>query len=271
MRRLRVPAFLVAVSTAGAVLAVAACDPDLTVAAVHGEGGAEGGAAEGGPPPVADSAPPQEAGPDDASAEAGQPEHVIDGINDFSAGDKFATTSSGYDAYISWDAKKVYFGMSGADIGGGSSSKWVLVYVDGVPDGVGSSTGSGYDCFGACPPLKASLPFNAGYHLRWKADGSYTNLQKWTLGAWAGPGTTISTSAQKGTFWEASVLRSLLGSPSKLKVHVSMLIEAAPPTAWNYAGVPSTSFTDGAPVTFTKYFEFDLTDTTKAPNTYAPK
>jgi hypothetical protein len=51
-----------------------------------------------------------------------------------------------------------------------------------------------------------------------------------------------------------------------------MLIEAPAPPGWTYAGVPSTSFTDGAsPAMFSKYYEFDLADLAKAPNAYAPK
>jgi hypothetical protein len=110
----------------------------------------------------------------------------------------------------------------------------------------------------------------AGYHLRWKADGSYTNLQKWDGGAWANVG-PISTVAKSGTFMELSITRTALGSPTRLKVSMNMLIEQSG-AEWTYAGVPSTSFTDGKDATpFTKYFDFDLADTSTAPNAYTPK
>jgi hypothetical protein len=272
MKRLLFPAFVAAVLGAG-VIVVGACDPDLGVVSTPGEGGAEASASEGSTPvqPVGEGGPATEGGPaDDGGAEAGPTEHEIDGTNDFAAGEKLATTSPAYDAYVSWDDKKVYFGMSGADLGSGSASKWVLLYVDGAPGNAGTATGISYDCGGTCTAQQAKLPFNAGYHLRWKADGSHTRLHKWTGTEWD-KGGPISTSVQKGTFWEVSLLRSVVGSPTKLKVHMTMLIESAG-AEWTYAGVPSTSFTDGkAPAAFTKYYEFDLADTAKAPSTYQPK
>lgn len=38
-----------------------------------------------------------------------------------------------------------------------------------------------------------------------------------------------------------------------------------------YAGVPSSTFADGPDPNFTKFYEFDLADLVKAPNTYAGK
>jgi hypothetical protein len=281
MRRLLFPAcvtrlgvFAFGASALGTALvalaAVAACDPSLAIVKVPGEGGPESGATDApAAQPQADAGPTPEGGADEGGTEAGTPEHLIDGINDFTAGETFATTSPGYDAYVSWDDKKIYFGMSGADVGTTSSSKWVLIYVDGNPGNVGSATGIAYDCSGGCASQQAHLPFNAGYHLRWKADGMYTNLQKWSGTAWADVG-PISTVDRKGTFMEISITRALLGAPTKLKVHMSMLIEQAG-AEWTYAGVPSTSFADGkAPAAVTKYYELDLADTAKAPNAYAP-
>ena len=142
--------------------------------------------------------------------------------------------------------------------------------MDGDPGNAGSATGVAYDCSGTCASQQAHLPFNAGYHLRWKADGAYTNLQQWSGAAWSDVG-PISTFDRKGNFMELSITRALLGSPTKLKVHMNMLIEQAG-VEWTYAGVPSTSFTDlKNPATFANYFEFDLTDLSKAPNAYAPK
>ncbi|CAN5924456.1 hypothetical protein BH11MYX4_BH11MYX4_42640 [soil metagenome] len=266
MKRLLFPAF----ALAGAMLAVAACDPDLTPNVVPGEGGTEGGpivTPEGGPP--VEAGPTPEGGPTEGGSEAGAT-HVVDGTNDFTSGEKLATSSPLYDGYVSWDDTNVFFGMSGSDIGGGSSSKWVLIYVDGSPGNAGSAQGIGYDCGGSCASQQASLPFNAGYHLRWKADDSYTNLQKWDGAAWANVG-PIGTVNRKGTFMELSITRAALGKPTKLKVHMNMLIEQLG-AEWTYAGVPSTSFKDGkSPAAFTKFYEFDLADRAKAPNSYAPK
>lgn len=275
MKRLLFPAFVTVfgMSALGAgLLAVAACDPSLAIEKVPGEGGSEGGTTEGGPvtQPPPDAGPAAEASADEAGTEAGAPEHVIDGTNDFTAGEKLATTSPGYDGYVSWDDKKIYFGMSGGDVGSGSASKWVLIYLDGNPGNAGSATGITYDCLGGCTAQQAHLPFAAGYHLRWKADGNYTNLQKWNGTAWTDVG-PISTVARKGTFMELSITRALLGAPTRLKLHMNMLIEQSG-AEWTYAGVPSTSFKDGPPPSpaFTKYYDFDLADP-KPPNAYAPK
>ena len=271
MKRLLFPVF-VASALASSFLVLAACDPDLGVVSVPGEGGTEEASAGDGPivQPQPEAGPAPEGGADDGGSEAGAA-HVIDGTNDFTSGQKLATSSPGYDGYVSWDDKKVYFGMSGGDIGTTSSSKWVLIYVDGVPGNSGTPTGISYDCGGSCAAQQAHLAFNAGYHLRWKAEGNYTNLQKWNGSAWADVG-PISTVDRKGTFMELSVTRALLGSPTKLKVHMNMLIEQSG-AEWTYAGVPSTSFSpDGPnPAMFSKYFEFDLADQAKAPSTYAPK
>jgi hypothetical protein len=266
MKRLLFPALAVAAS----VLVVAACDPDLTPNIVPGEGGTEGGpivSPDGQAP--SDGGPTKDGGPSEGGTDGGVA-HAIDGVNDFTSGEKLTTSSPAYDGYVSWDETNVFFGMSGADIGVSTSTKWVLIYVDGNPGNAGTSAGIGYDCSAACDEQKASLPFNAGYHLRWKADGSYTNLQKWDGAAWTNVG-PISTVSRKGTFMELSITRTAFGKPTKLKVHMNMLIEQTG-AEWTYAGVPSTSFTDGKnPASFAKFYEFDLADRAKAPNTYATK
>ena len=265
MKRLFFHAFAVA----GVMLAVAACDPDLTPHLAPGEAGSEGGpilSGEAGPTPEGGLI--AEAGPSEGGTEAGAT-HAIDGVNDFAAGEKLTTSSPLYDGYVSWDDTNVFFGMSGADVGTSAASKWVLIYVDGNPGNSGSAAGIGYDCGGTCTLQKASLPFNAGFHIRWKADGTYTNLQKWDGAAWVSVG-ALSTASRQGTFMELSITRAALGKPTKLKVHMNMLIEQKS-AEWTYAGVPSASFTDGkAPATFGKFYEFDLADKAKAPNAYAP-
>jgi hypothetical protein len=75
--------------------------------------------------------------------------------------------------------------------------------------------------------------------------------------------------SQQGPFVEMSITRSAIGATGKLAVHMSMLIEGGG-NDWTYAGVPSTSFTDGKDPNFGKFFEFDLADTAKAPSAYTP-
>jgi hypothetical protein len=208
--------------------------------------------------------------------DAGAPtKHVIDGVNDFTSGETFVTTSaaSGYTGYLGWDDVNVYFGMSGADVGSGLAGRWVLVYVDGNL-GQTTTVGLSYD---ASHPQQPTLPFGAGVHLRWKADGSYTNSQTWNGAAWIPSDTTIPITVGHltgNTFMEMSVTRASLGSPTSLKVHLDMLKEdtTGTKTDWTFAGVPSTSFTDGFDPDYTKYFQFDLSyPYSKAPNAYSPQ
>ena len=268
MKRLLFPAFVVC----GAVLLTAACDPDLTLRAVPA---AEGGTPEGGPAPLTDAQSPESDGAadDGASGDGGtddgstQSAHKIDGVNDFTAGEKLPTTSALYSGYASWDDDNVYFGMEGSDVGANSASKWVLIYVDGNPGNAGTTEGIAYNCSGSCASQQASLAFNAGFHIRWKTDGSYTNLQKWDGTEWSNVG-PIGTVARTGNFMELSISRNTIGKPTQLKVDMFMLIEQSG-AEWTYSGVPSTAFTDGkAPASIAKYFDFDLTDATKAPNAY---
>jgi hypothetical protein len=273
MKRLLFPAFVVAAG----LLAAAACDPKLDIQTVPGEGGSEASAFDSAPPPPAeDAGPTPEAGdPETGTSDSGIT-HKVDGVNDFLPAEKLETTSSHpvapgvpYYAYAAWDAKNVYFGMEGPDVASNAanaSNKWVMLYLG--PDAVaGSSTGLTY---GSTTPQQPTLPFSASIHLRWKVDGLYTNVQQWTGGAWA-PAALALTVVRQGTFVEMGISRAALGSPAKLRVVMNMLIENSSPNDWTYAGVPSTTFSpDRLNPPFTKYYEFDLTDLAKAPNTYAP-
>jgi hypothetical protein len=284
MRRPVVLAFALSL-VAGLALAAGACDPDLTV-----EGGAptpEGGAPGTPPPPPAGDA---DGGGGDGSVADGDTDggasdagkgHVVDGVNDFAPGDRLATTSSasGYFGYVSWDDKNVYFGMEGPDVASSTSDagkKWVMLYL-GAPGVLGSTTGLPYDCSGACtsPAQQPALPFAAAWHVRFKVDGSYTNVQRWNDGSqsWEDAGIAIvPTVGREGTFLELSLPRaSLAGLGDALDLHLNMLIEEVVPPGWTYAGVASTSFTDQADPDFGEYYELDLADGSKAPSAYAPK
>lgn len=248
-------------------LAVVACDPDLTVDKRPGatDAGADAaptsGGTDAGGPIVTDGG-----STDDAAVDAGPTGHKIDGTNDFLPGEKFQTSSSanGYDAYFAFDAKNLYFGMNGADIGAGASdTKWILVYIEGT-----TGTTTGIDYGGKQQP---TLPFSAGYHLRIKTDLTFRNGQKWNGAAWvdASLDGLVPDTEKKGEFVEFSITRAAIGNPSKVKVHMNMIIEQNN-ADWSYAAMPKESFTDGKDPDYAKYFDFDLTNTSKAPNTYAP-
>jgi hypothetical protein len=184
---------------------------------------------------------------------------IIDGIKDFTADEVFVTsTGAGFTGYISWDSQYLYIGMEGADVGGGSDTKWVLVYIGGLP---GTTTGLMYNT------QQPSLAFSARYHIQWKADNTYTNALEYNGVNWAVAGwTTDDFLADQ--YLEMRLPLSSIGSPSTIRIHLSMISEAAM-LEWSYAAVPSTSFVDGYDPDYTKYYEFYLT-APAVPNSYTP-
>ena len=247
---------------------VGGCDPDLPRARTEAPPDLDAGRSDA----RAEAAAPGDASRDgvagdaapEASPDSSTSPHLVDGVNDFGPGETLATSSTTpnlYRAFIAWDAANVYFGFEGIDVGpGASASKFVLIYLDGAN---GTTTGLRYNT------QQPTLPFGARYHLRWKTDRTYTNAQEWTGAAWTDATVSVPiTAAASGSFVEMSVARAAIGNPSRLKVHMSMIIEA-PGSEWTYAGVPSTSFTDGANRNYTKYYDFDL-GSAQAPNAYAP-
>jgi hypothetical protein len=242
------------------------CDPDLPAkpdAAEPFDAGRPDARVDASTPDASRDASASDA-PAEAAADSGPLPHLIDGVNDFAPGEALATSSitpNLYRAFIAWDAANVYFGFEGIDLGpGASASKFVLVYLDGAS---GTTTGLRYNT------QQPTLPFPARYHLRYKTDKTYTNAQEWTGAAWTDATVSVPiTAASSGSFVEMSIARSAIGSPSRLKVHMSMINEATG-AEWTYAGVPSTSFTDGPNRSYTKYFDFDL-GSPQAPNLYAP-
>ena len=272
MKRLLLPAFLTTAVGAG-ILLVAACDPDLGIVTTPGEGGTETGASDAPvtPPPPPDGGPTTEAGPgDDGGTDSGTT-HKVDGVNDFAPGEKLQTSSSAtnYFGYAAWDAKNVYFGMEGPDVSSATpnaTNKWVMVYIGRSGVG-GTTTGLPYNGVLQQP----TLPFPASIHLRWKVDGSYGNVQEWSVGdsMWKDAPLIPLTVVRQGTFMEMGIARAALGSPATIQVTMNMLIENG--SDYTYAGVPSTTFVDGLDPNFTKFYEFDLADLAKAPSSYSPK
>ena len=104
------------------------------------------------------------------------------------------------------------------------------------------------------------MPFSAHWHLRWKASNDYTNMETNNGSAWAiaVPAWDFSGDVNKsGDYIELRIPLSDIGYPVTVKLHVSMINEAVGAEG-TYAGMPSTSFADGYPPNYTKYFLFDL-------------
>ena len=186
---------------------------------------------------------------------------TIDGVNDFTSDEMFAASSTGYSGYVAWDDTFVYLAMKGADVASNSAVRWVVAYLGGP---AGTTTGQSY------ASQSPNLPFSARYHLRWKADNSYTNAQQWLASgsAWTELGWDFTGDVfQGGDFIEMRVPLADIGSPTQLALHLNM-VEESP--GWTYGSVPSTSVTDGSDPDYTRYYDFHL-GTSQFPATYAPQ
>ena len=181
---------------------------------------------------------------------------VLDGLNDFTlAAEKFATTSVGYDAFITWDATALYVGYAGTDIGSGASDKkWVFVYLDADPlAGTGASVGETYNT--EHPKFPAG--FGAEAYFALKTDGSFSQFKKYSAGSWSTvvvSGVTFSRNAVAGYVEMKIPLASIAPpAPTKLGV-VTLMMNEAPTVEAAYAGLYAGSFTDGyataVPVTY---------------------
>ncbi len=192
---------------------------------------------------------------------------VIDGTNDFAAADVFTTTSTvsaGYTGYISWDETNLYFGMDGMAVGEMHPGKFLLIYLDGIlPGGPGTTDGVPY---GSQQPL---LPFEAGYHFRWKADNTYTNGEVYDASNWIDAGWDFAGDVyQYMEYIEVRIPLADIGNPTTVKVHMCMVNEMVG-EEWTFAGVPDTSFANGDDPDYGAYFEFDL-GSPAVPNSYSP-
>jgi hypothetical protein len=187
---------------------------------------------------------------------------TIDGTNDFiPAQEQFATTSNGYNAYVSWDANNLYCGYSGPDIAAGDSNKWFLIYVD-VDPGANTGASTGYAFNTQAPTFPAG--FSPKYLLRWITDNSYSNILSWNGSSWQNPGFTFNFS-QNGTYIETSLSLSNIGSPSKMSLTAFMIDEQSG-SEWTYGGLYADNFTDGYNVSPLHWLSIDLSSPL-APNT----
>ncbi len=150
----------------------------------------------------------------------GQSNHTINlsdsGTNDFTSADERFNTTSGttiYD-YLTWDATNLYVGISGSSPAGTvtDGSRIYHVYIDTDPEGSNGTT------VGEAWRWDPTLPFSADYHYAFKTQDN-SETKRIYSGSWGN--TTIATSNYKGSgYWELSMSRSDLGSPTSIKVLV---------------------------------------------------
>lgn len=175
---------------------------------------------------------------------------TIDGTNDFDANETFATSTGSYTAYAAWDDVRLYLGMKGPDVAAASATKFLVAYVGGTP---GTTSGVLYNT------QQPTLPFSAKWHVRWKTDNTFTDALTWSGSAWNAAGFGFTGKIfQKNDFVEMAVALSDLGSPTSLKVVLSMLNEQNL-SEFSYAGAPASGYSDGYDANYVKAFDFDLT------------
>ncbi|MFO0611852.1 MAG: hypothetical protein U0414_04640 [Polyangiaceae bacterium] len=174
---------------------------------------------------------------------------TIDGIDDFAALEKPATSSVDYTARVTWDATYLYVGMNGPDVSSNSATRWLLVYLSGTG---GTTTGVAYN------NQAPTLPFGAKWHVRWRTNNTFTNALSFDGTSWVDAGWDFAGDVfQSGNFVELRIPRADVGDPGTVDVHVSMINEVSG-GEFTFAGLPKTSFTDGFDPNYAHFFRYDF-------------
>ncbi|MEM9462307.1 MAG: Ig-like domain-containing protein [Myxococcota bacterium] len=179
---------------------------------------------------------------------------VIDGVNDFEAEELLPTSTLGHTGYVAYDDTYLYVGMDSPDLASDSDLVWMVAYLGGP---MGTSTGLGYNT------QEPILPFNARWHLRWRADDMFGDVLEWGAGAWQDAPFTVGAAdvAWSDSFIELRVARVDVGDPAYFDLHLCLLREEILNEA-SWAAVPSTSFKDGYDPDYTQFFQFNPSGST---------
>lgn len=173
---------------------------------------------------------------------------TIDGTNDFTpASEKLSTTTTAFDAYVTWDASAIFVGYVGADLGAtASATKWLLVYLDRDP---GAATGATKTEKYSSQQHTLPTGFGAEAYFAIKTDGSFSQLKLWSGTTWDTATSNPVTKARNASidYIEMKIPLSVLGATAPTKVGVvSFLLNETASGEWTWAGLWSGSFTDGA-------------------------
>jgi hypothetical protein len=181
----------------------------------------------------------------------------IDGVDDFLSAEQFPTTSTGYDARVTWDAQNIYVGYSGADFDPAvaqSNTKWLFIYVDADPGGPnGAAVNEVYNTQGATFPSG----FRADFYMRWRCDAALLTLKQYTGSAWA-ESASAPSAARGGTFVEFALPRNVIGN-GNVNI-VTWMINEQNGAESSYAGLYAGNFTDGyaANLALSKFLKIDF-------------
>jgi hypothetical protein len=202
---------------------------------------------------------------------------TIDGTNDFVAGaEKLPTTTTPFDADVTWDASALYVGYVGPDLGAtASNTKWLFVYLDRDP---GAATGATKTAQYASQQHSLPSGFGAEVYFGQKTDGSFSVLKTWTGTSWVVATTNPVTVARNAAsnFVEIRVPLSVLqGSPPARVGVVTFLLSEISGGEWTWAGLWNGSFVDGtslatSPLKISAYLLADFSSPL-APNSFSNK
>ena len=192
---------------------------------------------------------------------------TIDGIDDFLPKELVSTTSSAFDARITWDDENLYIAYAGPDLATSTidaDKKWLFVYLDTISGGETQSE--------MYNTQRATFPgtFAADYYARYKIDGTFTSLQQASNGTWL-TATPAPTTGQAGTFLELSIPLAKIGAGTTLDLVTYMINEKALAEG-TYAGLYGGNFTDGyaTNMQLTAFLHADFTSS-RTPNDAANK
>ncbi|MFO7564832.1 MAG: Ig-like domain-containing protein [Enhygromyxa sp.] len=176
----------------------------------------------------------------------------IDGVNDFEPDETFNSSTLGHVGYIAWDEDYLYLGMNSPDLAADDPSTFLVAYLGGL---AGTNTGVLYNT------QQPVLPFDARWHLRWKASDDFGGALEWDGGEWFDPGFgPIAGSedvASSESFVEMRIAWGDLEWPDLIDLHLGMLREEADNEAC-WAAVPAGSYVDGYDPDYAQYFQFDV-------------
>ncbi|WP_426452653.1 hypothetical protein ACP26L_11495 [Paenibacillus sp. S-38] len=182
---------------------------------------------------------------------------ALNGGNDFYGSETFftSTRSPTYYFYITWDSTNLYVAYRGDEINKddarftNQSQKWVQMYIGGEN---GTTSGSPYRT------QQPTLPFSAKYHVRWKIDETYFNVQQYNGSSW------VDTAGSFGYYRDANspfvkfkIPLSAIGNPTTLKF-ASFLLEETAGNERMWAAFPEDAFSDGYDRNVNTYYQFDL-------------
>jgi hypothetical protein len=182
---------------------------------------------------------------------------TLDGIDDFTSGETFATTSTAFSARIAWDDTHLFIGYAGPDLATNTSDapqKWLFVYVDTIATG-GQAQSEQYNT------QRATFPagFAADYYVRYKVNGTLESLEQDVGGDWM-TATPAPEVAQAGTFVELSIPLASITAGTSLSL-VTYMINEKMFSEGTYAGLFMDNFVDGYAMnlTITRTFTADFT------------